>query len=352
MTKIEIGADPMTDTPASPDDEPDVRPSFLRRAFVYFTVTPALWTYVVLIVLVILFTILSGGTFATASNLKNVLLDGSLLMVVSVGMTMVIITGGIDLSIGAVTIFGGVAASQVMTAIGGDSIGVMLLGAVAAVVIGVFWGFVSGGLVSYARVPPLIATLAVLGMASGLALVVTNGINARDVPLSMVTVLGNGSIAGIPWLVIIAVVVATLGTLYLRLTKAGLYLYAIGSNRDAALRSGIKVRANTTSVYVIMGALAGFAGYLYLARFATTQLTGHTTDSLQAIAAVVLGGTSLFGGRGGISGTIAGVLIPAVLNNGLVILGVQPFWQQFAIGLVLVLAVYTDYLRRRRLEIE
>jgi ribose transport system permease protein len=351
MTRFETETDALAAMPARTDDEPDERPGFWRRAVVFFAVTPALWTYVVLILLVIAFTILSGGSFATASNLKNVLLDGSLLMVVSVGMTMVIITGGIDLSIGAVSIYGGVAASQVMTALGGDSVGVLLLGAFAAVLIGVFWGFISGGLVSYARVPPLIATLAVLGMATGLALVVTNGINARNVPLNLVTVLGNGSIFGIPWLVVIAAVVAALGTLYLRTTKPGLYLYAIGSNREAALRSGIKVRANTVSVYMIMGALAGFAGYLYLARFATTQLAGHTTDNLQAIAAVVLGGTSLFGGRGGISGTIAGVLIPAVLNNGLVILGVQPFWQQFAIGLVLVLAVYTDYLRRRRLEI-
>jgi ribose transport system permease protein len=326
--------------------------SWVRRVLGVFLSTPSMWTYVVLIVLVLAFSILSNGTFGTFANLRNVVLDGSLLMVVAVGMTAVIITGGIDLSVGAVTIFGSVAASQVMLAMGGDSVMVLLAGFVAATIVGIAWGMVNGVLVSYGRIPPLIATLGTLGMATGLALVITNGINARSVPLPLVEVIGNGSILGVPWLVIIAAIVSVLGITYLNKTKAGLYLYAIGSSSEAAMRAGVRVRANLVSVYAIAGGLAGLAGYLYLARFATTQLSGHTTDNLQAIAAVVLGGTSLFGGRGGISGTIAGVLIPAVLNNGLVILGVQPFWQQFAIGLVLVLAVFSDYLRRRRVERE
>jgi len=333
-------------------DAPSVRPTAARRAWMFFVRTPSLWTYVVLILLGIVFTVLSGGTFGNASNLRNILLDGSLLMVISVGMTAVIITGGIDLSVGAITIFGSVAAAQVMNGIGGDSFAVMFAGFVAAILAGIAWGAVNGVLVSYARVAPLIATLGTLGMATGLALVITNGINARSVPLPLVLVLGNGNIFDVPWLVVVAVIVTVLGILYLNKTRAGLYLYAIGSNRDGTMRAGVRVRANTVSVYVIAGALAGLAGYLSLARFATTSLAGHTTDNLAAIAAVVLGGTSLFGGRGGISGTIAGVLIPVVLSNGFVILGIQPFWQQFAIGLVLVLAVYTDHLRRRRVENE
>lgn len=324
----------------------------LRRLTRWALTTPPLWTYAVLLLLGIVFTILSHGEFAGPANLKNILLDGSLLMIVSVGMTLVIITSGIDLSIGAVTIFGSVIAAEAMGAVGGQGMPTILLGLVVGVVAGFAWGIVNGFFVGYAKIAPLIVTLGSLGMATGLSLIVTGGVDAKTVPLPMVLGVGNGSIFGVPYLVIIAAIVTVLGVVYLGHTKRGLYLYAIGSNRDAILRAGVNVRANTLSVYAISGGLAGLAGFLSLARFSTTSLAGHTSDNLQAIAAVVLGGTSLFGGRGGIAGTIAGVLIPAVLSNGFIILGVQPFWQQFAIGLVLILAVYTDRLRRRRVEHE
>lgn len=321
-----------------------------QRFGTYFVRTPALWTYLVLAILVAVFSLLSNGNFATIPNFRNMLLDGSLLLIIAVGMTMVIITSGIDLSVGAVTIFSSVIAAQVMGSIGGDHAGTIIGGLIAAVVVGILWGAVNGYMVGYARIVALIATLGTLGMATGLALVITGGVNVRSVPTSLLVGVGNGSLFGVPWLVLIAIVVAILGWLYLSKTKAGLYLYAIGSNEDAAVRSGVKVRFNTASVYVISGALAGLVGFLSLARFGTTALAGHTTDNLQAIAAVVLGGTSLFGGRGGIGGTVAGVFIPVVLANGFVILGLQPFWQQFAIGLVLVLAVYADQLRRKRFD--
>ncbi len=324
----------------------------MRRIWLYFVRTPSLWTFVVLIFLVIVFSVLSGGTFGSLFNLRNIVLNASLLMVVSVGMTLVIISGGIDLSIGAVTIFGGVIAGLTMQVIGGSGVLTILAGLVVAIIVGIAWGAINGALVAYARVAPLIATLGTLGMATGLALVLTGGNDINSIPQTLADGIGNGDFLGIPYLVIIAAVVTVLGMLYLNGTKRGLYLFAIGSNRDATIRSGVRVRANTVSVYVIVGSLAGLAGFLSLARFQTTSLAGHTTDNLSAIAAVVLGGTSLFGGRGGIAGTIAGVLIPVVLSNGFVILGVQPYWQQFAIGLVLVIAVYTDSLRRRRIEHE
>jgi ribose transport system permease protein len=326
--------------------------TLMQRVGDFFLRTPSLWTYAVLIVLVIVFSIASHGTFGSVYNLRNIALDASLLMVVSVGMTMVILSGGIDLSVGAVTIFGGVIAGLIMEKLGGNGLGTILIGLVAAVAVGIGWGAVNGIFVTWLRVAPLIATLGTLGMATGLALVITSGNDIRSVPQPLVNGLGNGSILGIPWLVVVAVVVTALGILYLNYTQPGLYLFAIGSNRDAVVRTGVKLRRNVLSVYIIIGALAGLAGYLSLARFQTTNLVGHTTDNLQAIAAVVLGGTSLFGGRGGIGGTVAGVLIPAVLSNGLVILGVAPFWQQFAIGLVLVIAVYSDQLRRSRIERE
>lgn len=322
----------------------------LQRFGAYFVRTPALWTYVVLIFLVIVFSILSNGSFGSVANLRNVLVDGSLLLIMAVGMTLVIITSGIDLSVGAVAIFSSVVAAQVMGAMGTDDAWTIIAGLVTSVAFGILWGIVNGFMVGYLKIVALIATLGSLGMATGLALVITGGVNVRSVPTSLLIGLGNGSFFGIPWLVIIAIVVAVIGYLYLSKTRAGLYLYAVGSNEDATLRAGVKVRFNIASVYVISAALAGLVGFLSLARFGTTALAGHTTDNLQAIAAVVLGGTSLFGGRGGIGGTVAGVFIPVVLANGFVILGLEPFWQQFAIGLVLVLAVYADQVRRKRFD--
>ena len=130
-------------------------------------------------------------------------------------------------------------------------------------------------------------------------------------------------------------------------TRFGRYTYAIGSNEEAARRAGVNVDRHLIKVYALAGTLAGLAGFLSLARFGTTTIGGHATDNLQAIAAVVIGGTSLFGGIGTILGTVFGVFIPAVLQNGFVIVGVQPFWQQVAVGAVLIVAVYLDQLRRR-----
>jgi ribose transport system permease protein len=147
--------------------------------------------------------------------------------------------------------------------------------------------------------------------------------------------------------VIIAFAVALLGGILLAATRFGRYTYAIGSNEEGARRAGVAVDRHLIKVYALAGTLAGLAGFLSLARFATTTLGGHSTDNLQAIAAVVIGGTSLFGGVGTMLGTVFGVFIPAVLQNGFVIVGLQPFWQQVAVGAVLIIAVYLDQLRRR-----
>jgi ribose transport system permease protein len=141
--------------------------------------------------------------------------------------------------------------------------------------------------------------------------------------------------------------VAAVFAVLLHATRFGRYTFAIGSNEEAARRAGIRVDRHLIKVYALMGMLSGLAGFLSLARFSTTTIGGHSTDNLQAIAAVVIGGTSLFGGVGTLLGTIFGVFIPAVLQNGFVIVGVQPFWQQVAVGAVLILAVYLDQLRRR-----
>jgi ribose transport system permease protein len=269
-------------------------------------------------------------------------------MVIAVGMTFVIITAGIDLSVGSVLVFSGVVSAKAMNGMDSDGWDVIIVGVLVAVGCGLGWGILNGLLITKARVPPLIVTLGTLGMALGLAQIITDGVDIREVPAKLVTSIGVGrAFDQVPWLVVIAAVVAVVFGLVLALTRFGRHTYAIGSNDEAARRAGINVDRHLIAVYGLSGALAGLAGFMSLARFATTTLGGHATDNLQAIAAVVLGGTSLFGGIGTMLGTVVGVFIPAVLQNGFVIVGVEPFWRDVAVGAVLILAVYLDQLRRR-----
>ena len=308
------------------------------------------WTFLILLGIVAGFAALRFQQFATVFNFRNIAADASGLLIIAVGMTFVIITAGIDLSVGSVLVFSGVIAAKVMLAIGGGGWGAIAAGLVAGLVAGTAWGMVNGVLITKARVPPLIVTLGTLGMALGSALLITGGIDVRGVPLQLTTTIGIGQLAGIPYVVIIAAAVTAVGAVTLSMTRFGRYTYAIGSNAEAARRAGINVDRHLIKVYALSGFLAGMAGMVSLARFATTTIGGHSTDNLAAIAAVVLGGTSLFGGIGTVLGTVVGVFIPAILQNGFVILGVQPFWQQVAVGAVLIIAVYIDQLKRRAQE--
>jgi ribose transport system permease protein len=302
----------------------------------------------ILVGLIVVFSILSYTNFVSASNARNVATDAAVLLVVAVGMTFVIVTAGIDLSVGSVLVFSGVVAARAMNEVGGNSWGTILVGLVVALGCGLGWGVINGFLISKAKVPALIVTLGTFGMALGFALLITGGVDERSVPFKLVDTIGTGRVGNqVPYLVIIAFAVALVFAVLLHATRFGRYTYAIGSSEEAARRAGIRVDRHLIKVYALMGTLAGLAGFLSLARFSTTTIGGHSTDNLQAIAAVVIGGTSLFGGIGTLLGTIFGVFIPAVLQNGFVIVGVQPFWQQVAVGAVLILAVYLDQLRRR-----
>jgi ribose transport system permease protein len=306
------------------------------------------WIILILASMLVVFSVLEPESFATVNNMRNLATNAAILLVISVGMTFVIITAGIDLSVGAVLVFAGVVSAKAMNGIGGDGAGVLLVGLLVALAAGAAWGVLNGLLITKARVPPLIVTLGTLGMALGLSLIITNGVDIREVPARLVTSVGVGRLFGeIPWLVVIAAGVAVVFGVLLAATRFGRHTYAIGSNEEAARRAGIAVDRHLIFVYGISGLLSGLAGYMSLARFATTTLGGHATDNLQAIAAVVLGGTSLFGGVGTVLGTVVGVFIPAVLQNGFVITGVEPFWRDVAVGAVLIAAVYLDQLRRR-----
>jgi ribose transport system permease protein len=345
MTDATTTGAPQSDPQDAHDHDEDAQG---LTPFQKFAANSTLRTLLILIAIMAVFSILQFGSFATVNNLRNVATDASILLVISVGMTFVIITAGIDLSVGSVLVFAGVIGGKLMENIGGDNLGVILIGLVACLISGAAWGVLNGVLITKARVPPLIVTLGTLGAALGIAQVITDGVDLREVPFSLVEHIGTGDLFGqIPWLVVIAAVVAVIFGVILAATRFGRHTYAIGSNVEAAQRAGINVDRHLIKIYALSGFLAGLAGFLSLASFSTSSIGGHSTDNLQAIAAVVLGGTSLFGGIGTIAGTVIGVFIPVVLQNGFVITGVKPFWQQVAVGAVLILAVYLDQLRRR-----
>jgi ribose transport system permease protein len=330
----------------------DARETTEERRTLTLLRSNTLWTLAVLIALFAFFAVLKPAEFATTFNLRNVLTDSAILLVLAVGMTFVIVTAGIDLSVGSVLVFSGVVAAKTMVALGGTTAGwgAIVLGTLAGAGCGLGWGLVNGLLVAKAKIPPLIATLGSLGVALGLAQVITNGSDVNRIPAKLSNAIGYGLVGGVPWLVIIAVAIAIVFGLLLALTRFGRHTYALGSNAEAARRVGIKVDRHLIRVYALSGLLSGVAGVLSLAHYTTTTIASHTSDNLSAIAAVVIGGASLFGGVGSIGGTVIGVLIPGVLRNGLIILGAQRFWLDVAVGAVLVVAVYFDQLRRRARE--
>ena len=308
---------------------------------------PTTTMLVVLLGIVAVFSALSPSTFFTTSNAQGILSDVAILLVLSVGATFVIITAGIDLSVGSVLVFSAVVGAKVMERAGGDSPGAILAGLVAALASGTAWGVLNGVLVARARIPAFVVTLGSLGAAYGLALVLSDGIDVRSVPASLVA-FGNGRWLGVPSIAVIAGAITVCAGIALAYTIFGRRTYAIGSNPESARRAGVGVERQLIYVYGLAGLLAGLGGFMSLARFGTTTIAGNTTTNLQVITAVVIGGTSLFGGIGWMFGTTVGVFIPIVLANGFIIQGVVPYWQYVAVGVVLVLAVLIDQRRRLR----
>jgi ribose transport system permease protein len=319
-----------------------------------FTSTSPVWIFIALMVIVAVFSVMRPKEFLSSFDIKTIFINASVALMLSVGMTFVIITAGIDLSVGSVLVFSGVLSAKVMIALGGGASaaanagwGVIIAGILVGLAVGVAWGVFNGVLIALLGIPPLIVTLGSFGMALGLADVITGGVDVAGIPSKFGTTIGAGSIGPFPVLVVIAVVVVIVFGLLLHLTRFGRYTYAVGSNAEAVRRAGVNVSAHLIKVYALAGLLSGLGGVLSLAYFTTTTISGHVTDNLTAISAVVIGGTSLFGGSGTMFGTVVGVFIPVVLASGLVIVNVQSFWQQVVIGAILIIAVYFDQLRRR-----
>src|SRR2546430_2826106 len=236
----------------------------------------ALQIIIVLAVIVVIFSILKPSSFLTVFNIRGIVQNTAILAVLGIGMTFVIITGGIDLSVGSVLVFSGVVADKVMANIGGgQGWGSAIIGALVAIGCGLAWGLLNGFLVARAKVPPLIVTLGTLGMALGLAEVITGGVDLRNVPTVMVNSVGFGNIVGeIPWLAVIAAVVVVLGIVLLHRTRFGLHTYAIGSNPEAGRRSGVNAPRPPVRVYALSRLLAGFGGRLKPAFFHSTPHRG------------------------------------------------------------------------------
>lgn len=309
-----------------------------------------LWAFASLIVLLVFFS-LASPNFLQTSNILAVLQATAVNGVLAIAVTMIIITGGIDLSIGTLMTFTAVTAGVVLTNWGLP----LPAGILAAIGMGAFCGLISGTLVTRMRIPPFIATLGMMLILKGLSLVVsgTKPIYFNDTP--GYTQIAQGSLVGavlpglpVPNGVLILFVVAIFQAWVLNRTLLGRYCFAMGSNEEAVRLSGVDTRAWKTAIYALGGAICGIAGLLISSRLNSAQPALGLGYELDAIAAVVIGGTSLAGGRGTILGTVIGALIMAVLLNGLRIMSVAQEWQTVVTGLIIIAAVYADMLRREK----
>ncbi|MFD2258696.1 ABC transporter permease subunit [Chelativorans composti] len=293
----------------------------------------------VLLLLVIGFQLLSGR-FLTLNNLSIVMQQASINIVLAAGMTFVILTGGIDLSVGSV-----LAASAMIAVIVSLFPDWGMLGILAALAMGLACGFINGALIAYLRLPPFIVTLGSLTAVRGVARLLGNDTTVFNPSLPFAFI-GNGTLFGVPWLAIIAISVVLVSWFILRRTVLGTWIYAVGGNMEAARLTGIKVSLVLLFVYSMSGLLSGLGGAMSAARlFAANGLQLGQAYELDAIAAVILGGTSFVGGVGSIWGTLIGALIIAVLSNGLILVGVSDIWQYIIKGLVIIAAVALDRYR-------
>ena len=283
--------------------------------------------------------------FLSAGNLAGVARQTAVITIIAMGMTVVMVSGGIDLSVGSEMALAGVAGALLMAAGAPPSVGVL-----AALAAGAACGLANGVAVAALRIPPFIVTLGAMGIYRGVALLVTDGKAVVGLPQGFGR-LAEGELFGfvpVPLLFVVAVALVT--HLLLSSTRAGRYCYAVGSNVEAARYAGVRVSRYQIMFYVFLGALAGLAGAIESARLVTGQPTAGEGYELRVIAAVVIGGGSLSGGQGSVTGTLVGSLIMGVLSNGANLLGISSFTQQIVIGAVIVLAVTFDEFQRRRLE--
>jgi ribose/xylose/arabinose/galactoside ABC-type transport system permease subunit len=326
-------------TPALDDERTTGRTAAAVQRF-FGSSTSAI--FIALVLCCVVMSIVSDRFFTT-SNIYNIIAQSSVVGIAAVGGTLVIITGGIDLSVGSSLGISGIFAALSMQAGFGPFVGIIVAVLVAALV-----GAFNGASITLLKLAPFIVTLAVLGMARGLTLQVSQGQSLYNLPTGF-TFLGGGTIAGVPLSAVVTVVVFILGHLLLTQTTFGHRVFAVGGNKEAARLAGINTNRVVFFVYVIAGLCVGVASIILVGRLGSATPTGGAGAELQVIAAVVIGGTSLQGGKGSMLGTLVGVLLIGVINNGLTLLNVSPFFVQFIQGALIFVAVVLDAVNTRRL---
>jgi predicted ABC-type sugar transport system permease subunit len=315
-------------------------------------VLTATWPWIFLLCLVVFFEAWAqasyGATFVgNTYNLQSIALFAALPLLLALGQTFVIIAGGIDLSVGFVMGLAAVVMARVMQALTPvDPLLAIVLGLLAALAAALAAGTINGLLISRLNVPPFIGTLGMYGVARGAGFLLAGG---TTVPVNnpLLSAMGNGRLLGVPVPVVITLAVVLAMHWVLSQTRFGQHTYAIGGNRVAAVRAGIDTRRHTLLLYLISAGCAGVAGMVYTARFSAGAAQAGEPLLLDSIAAVVIGGASLFGGSGTIVGTVIGALIIAVIQYGLVFIDVEPFWQFVAVGIVIIVSVLIDQSRER-----
>ena len=296
---------------------------------------------VVVVVLAVAFALVNPR-FATAANFINVLTQASYYIILAVGMTFVITSAGIDLSVGSLL--------ALVTVIGFELIKEGMnpaLGVAAMFALGGLLGLLTGFLIAFVKIPPFIATLGMMAGLRGLALVHSAGNMHYGLPPSL-TWIGQGSVAGVPVPVVIALLFALFGAWLFNHTRFGLHVRAIGGNREAARLAGVPANRVEVLVYGLMGVVTALGGLIMITRIDSTQATIGTAMEIHVISAVIIGGTSLFGGRGTVYGTVLGAILLSMMTNALVIAGVDYFWQLVVMGAIVLIAVAVGNLRERR----
>jgi ribose transport system permease protein len=300
--------------------------------------------------------------FLRASNLVNITRQSSITAILAVGQTLVILTSGIDLSVGAIAALSSSVAAVLMTqrfSLLGLQLGPasFAAGLLAALAVGALAGALNGFIITRGRIPDFIATLGTLTIFQGVALIITGGLPVPShmtatelkgyLPKQMIW-MGAGDLGGIPVVGLIALVVVVFGWLLLRYTVLGRTVYAVGGNREAARVAGINVERTKLAVYLLSGLIAALAGFVLAGRMNSANALMASEENLRSIASVVIGGSNLFGGEGGVIGSLIGAIIMGTLANGLNLLNVSAFWQRIVQGLVIILVVVFDQWRRRR----
>lgn len=296
----------------------------------------AVGIYIAAVVLFVILGVLNPN-FLTVNNLRDVAVSASVNAIIGIGLTFVIITAGIDLSVGAIASFVGIVSANLMVNSGLPAVPGLLLG----LLLGIVCGLLNGFLVTKLRLPPFIATLGTMSVFQGAAYVATNGRPVYDIPQDFVLIL-NSYVSGVPVVVVVVAVVAVGAWLLLRKTVFGQNVIAVGGSEETAWLSGVRVHRVKLAVYAIAGGLSALGGLVIVARINAAQPDAGASYQLTAIAAAVIGGANLMGGEGRIAGTLVGALILGALTNGLVLLNVPSFYEQIVTGLVVLIAVILD----------